>query len=95
MIYEIAYGYLNISPTDFKRYTLRQFIFKLNGKQSYDERMQREDLERTRLLAFWMLQPYSNKLKKPTDLCQFEHEKKNFKQNDIELLREAAKKWKD
>ena len=68
----MAVGGIGMSLTDFDRCTPQEFHRIYEG---WSRHHLQEPWERTRFLACCMLQPYSKKALKATDVCRFPWEK--------------------
>lgn len=75
---EIGFGWLKLSPNALYDLTPREFKNMLKGFEQLNVFNNREEWERTRVLASLLLSPHAKKGKsiKPTDLLPFEWDKK-------------------
>lgn len=87
----LAVGSIGMSLTDFCHCTPHEFhcIYR-----SWERTRMREPWERTRFLACCVLQPYSKKALKVTDVCRFEWETEEKKQVAAESTRERFEELK-
>jgi len=60
----------------FNEITPRYFMLRLKGLRAAQQQAYRNEWERTRWLAVFMVMPYSKKRLKPTDLMRFPWEQK-------------------
>lgn len=86
-------GRLRWTPSDFWNATLKEIFTALEGQAEAQREQDLQEWKRTRLLAFFILQPYSNKLKEPKDLFLLEEEKVEVPQMDPERMKQLFKRW--
>jgi hypothetical protein len=69
-------GEMNFNPQTFKRMTLREVICLIKGYRRKQKDENIRSWEQARWISFIGVQPYSSKIKKPSQLIKFPWEKK-------------------
>lgn len=86
-------GRLGWTPSDFWGATLKEVFTALEGHTEAQREQDLQEWKRTRLLAFFVLQPYSQKLKEPKDLFLLDDEKVELPQMDPERMKQLFSRW--
>jgi len=84
---------LSWRPVDFWNATLKEVFLAIEGHTEAAREQDLQEWKRTRLLAFFVLQPYSEKLKDPKDLFLLDDEKAERPQMDAERMKQLFKRW--
>ena len=66
-----------LSEAEFEEITPRYFMLRLKGLRDAQQQQYRNEWERTRWLALFVVMPYSKRRMQPKDLITFPWERKN------------------